>query len=400
LSSSPQPRIFTLPGNAGTAQIGTNLDISLDDTDAIVEVAREYAIDLTVVGPEGPLCAGVVDAFRDAGLLIFGPTQQGARLEGDKAFAKELMRRAQVPTAEARVFEDYDSARTFVATRDTGLVVKASGLAAGKGVMVCAEPAEALLALEQIMLERRFGDAGRKVIVEEVLSGAEISVHALVGGDTIYVLDTSRDYKRAADGDTGPNTGGMGAISPAPGVEDSTLRQIESQILVPIVDALKGEGIDYSGTLYAGVMLTPAGPKVLEFNCRFGDPETQALVPRMRCDLLDVLTKCAQGRTNEIEIEWKPGYSVCVVIASEGYPGKCRTGDVIRGIDEAAAIEQVRVYHAGTARGTGGTITDGGRVLGITATGPDVKVARSRAYQAAGTVRFSGMWYRRDIGAG
>jgi phosphoribosylamine--glycine ligase len=389
--------LYNLPGNAGTAVLGTNVPGDPGDIEATMKKAKDLRIDLTVVGPEAPLCAGIVDAFYEQGLKVFGPTKDAARIEGDKAYAKQLMRRALVPTAEARIFDDFEAAKTYVATRDSALVVKASGLAAGKGVIVCDDPADALLALERIMLEKEFGDAGKTVIVEEKLAGPEISALALVDDTTIYILETARDHKRIGDGDTGPNTGGMGACSPAPGATDDLLDRVQSEIFVPIVDAMRGEGITYRGVLYAGLMLTAAGPKVLEFNCRFGDPETQVILPRIRSDVLELLDACANGRLADAEIDWDPRAAVCVVMSAAGYPGSYKKGQPITGLEDAAALADVTVFQAGTARIDKKIVTHGGRVLGVTGLGSDTNVARAKAYQGVERIRFEGAYYRKDV---
>jgi phosphoribosylamine--glycine ligase len=389
--------LHVLPGNAGTAEVGRNHPGDPTDAPAVIELARQIRADLVVIGPEAPLCAGIADALAAEGIRVFGPTASAARIEGDKAYAKELMRRARVPTAEGRIFEKFRAAHTYVATRDTGLVVKASGLAAGKGVIVCDEPSEALLALERIMVKRCFGDAGNTVVVEERLTGPEVSVLALVDGHTIYVLETAQDYKRLGAGDTGPNTGGMGAVSPSPNVDATLLDRIQADVLVPIVDALRGDGAPYRGVLYAGLMLTAAGPKVLEFNCRFGDPEAQAVLPRLRTDLLGVLSACADGRLADVELDWDPRPAVTVVLASGGYPGKYATGQRITGLDAATAREDVNVFHAGTTLSDGQVVTSGGRVLAVTALGDDVADARGKAYAAADLIDFTGVTRREDI---
>lgn len=390
-------RLFVLPGNAGTAPLGRNLDGDLADLDGLVAIAQEHRIDLTVVGPEAPLCAGVVDRFTDEGLRIFGPRRAAARLEGNKAYAKELMNRALVPTATARTFEDFDSAKTYVATRDCALVVKASGLAAGKGVIICDEPADAILALERIMLEGRFGDAGKTVLVEERLTGPEISVLALVDGNTIYLLETAQDFKKIGAGDTGLNTGGMGAVSPAPAATDDILERVQTEVFVPVVDALRADGVTYRGVLYAGLILTAAGPKVLEFNCRFGDPEAQVILPRIRSDFLELLDACTTGRLHEASIDWDPRCAVCVVMASGGYPGAYEKGKTITGLAEADGLTDVIVYHAGTATAGDRVVTAGGRVLGVAALGPDVAAARTRTYEAVERITFEGAYSRPDI---
>ena len=390
-------QVFCAPGNGGTEAVAQNVSLVPEALKDLASFAAEQRIDLTVVGPEAPLCAGIVDRFQAAGLPIFGPTQAAARLEGDKAFAKRLMRESLVPTAEARTFDRYQDARTYVATRDTPQVVKAAGLAAGKGVIVCDDPADALLALERIMVERQFGDAGRTVVVEEKLKGPELSVLAVVDGHTLYVLEPSQDHKPVGEGDTGPNTGGMGAYSPAPAATEAMMDRIDREILVPIVNALEREGAPYQGLLYAGLMLTAGGPKVLEFNCRFGDPEAQAVLPRLESDLFELLHATVHQKLEEIELKWDPRPAVCVVMASQGYPGAYEKGKEIRGIETAEAAAGVTVYHAGTKRVDGRLVTSGGRVLGVTALGDDLAAAQRRAYEAVDCISFEGAFCRRDI---
>lgn len=397
VNSARVDQVLCVPGNAGTDLIAENIQASPDDHDALIALARERSVDFTVVGPEAPLCAGIVDRFESAGLRIFGPTAAAARLEGDKAYAKGLMKLAHVPTAEARIFERYDEARAYVASRDTGVVVKAAGLAAGKGVSVCEDPADALLALERVMLDRAFGDAGETVVVEELLKGEELSLLALVDGQTIYVLESAQDHKPVGDGDTGPNTGGMGAYSPASIATPEVLSKVEREVLVPIVDALRNDGAPYRGVLYAGLMLTPAGPKVLEFNCRFGDPESQAILMRLESDLFDMLEAVVDGRLAEVDIRWNPNPAVCVIMASQGYPGKYEKGKVIEGLDKTASMEDVYVFHSGTSRVEHLTVTGGGRVLGVTALGSDVADAKARAYAAVEAIHFENAYYRKDI---
>lgn len=394
--SSKLDRLYAAPGNAGTAQLGENLSVEPSDLDELLRIAQSHQVDLTIVGPEAPLCAGVVDRFRAEGMKIFGPTADAARLEGDKAFAKHLMRRALVPTADARAFDDYEAAKEYIATRDCALVVKASGLAAGKGVIVCDEPSEAILAAERMMVDGQFGDAGRTILVEERLTGPEVSVFALVDGAAIYVLDTAQDYKRIGDNDSGPNTGGMGAVSPAAGVDSTLLDKVERDILVPIVDALRAEGISYQGVLYAGLMLTAAGPKVLEFNCRFGDPEAQVLLPRIESDLLEVFDACCDGRLAEQNIRFDAGCAVTVVMASAGYPGKYQTDCPIVGIEQAES-GGAQVFLAGAEATGEGLRTAGGRVLAVTGRGADRHQAREKAYLGVGCIKFEGAYYRRDI---
>ena len=397
-------KVFCVPGNAGTAAIAQNIapdgdgTVDADNHDALVALAREHAIDLTVVGPEGPLCAGLVDRFQREGLRIFGPTAAAARIEGDKAYAKSLMKLAKVPTAEARIFDRFEDAEVYVNSRTEGMVVKAAGLAAGKGVIVCPEPADAIAALEMMMVERKFGDAGNTVIVEELLKGEELSVFALVDGRTIYMLESSQDHKAVGEGDTGPNTGGMGAYSPAPIATPEVVRIVERDVFVPIVDAMRNDGAEYKGLLSFGIMVTPGGVKVLEFNCRFGDPETQVIIPRLASDLFDMLEAVVDGRLGDIDIRWNPNPAVCVVMASDGYPGAYEKGKVIEGLDEAAALPDTVVFHAGTKSLENLTLTNGGRVLGVTATGETIADAQRRAYDAVKRIRFENALYRRDIG--
>ncbi|RMF71321.1 MAG: phosphoribosylamine--glycine ligase [Planctomycetota bacterium] len=391
-------RLFILPGNAGTALLGTNVPGDASDIRLALEVARREAIDLTIVGPEDPLAAGIVDAFEDAGLRIFGPNRAAARLESDKAFAKTLLRRHAIPTAEGKVFDDFDAARQYISTRDYALVVKASGLAKGKGAIVCDDPADAILAAEAMLVERRFGDAGARIVVEERLVGREVSVLALVDGRTIYLLEPAQDHKRLGDGDTGPNTGGMGAFSPSDAIDAATMSAIESQILVPTLNALLTEEIHFRGVLYAGLMLTPGGPKVLEYNCRFGDPETQVQLPRLQSDVLDVFDRAARGELDTVELRWDPRHALCVVMAAAGYPQSARGGDEIRGLPEPSRRDDLYVFHAGTQRADGRVVTAGGRVLGVTALGATRAAARALAYETVERIHFDGAQYRTDIG--
>jgi phosphoribosylamine--glycine ligase len=399
LSRSPElRRLFILPGNAGTANLGTNIPGEVCDISLALSVARREKIDLTVVGPEDPLAAGLVDAFQEAGLRVFGPSRAAARLESDKTFAKHMMRQHAIPTAEWREFSDYGAARRYIATRDEPLVVKAAGLARGKGAIVCEDPADAILAAERILKDRVFGAAGEKIVVEERLNGREVSVLALVEGHTIYVLEPVRDYKRLRDADQGPNTGGMGSCCPAQTISEAVMQQIEEQILVPIVDGLVRAGIRYCGVLYAGLMLTPGGPKVLEFNCRFGDPETQALLVRLRSDLLAVLEATVSGQLESLRLEWDPRCALCVVMAAPGYPDQVRTGLPIRGLPQTAGRDDLVVFHAGTRLADGQLITAGGRVLGVTGLGADLAETRKIVYDAVRGIDFEGAQYRTDLG--
>ncbi|MCK4850125.1 MAG: phosphoribosylamine--glycine ligase [Phycisphaerae bacterium] len=390
-------QLFCAPGNPGTAELAENVALGADDITELLKFAKGESIDLTVVGPEAPLAEGIVDAFAAQGLSIFGPSGEAAKIEADKAFCKQLLRSASVPTAEARIFDDLDAARKYISSRDEALVVKASGLAAGKGVFLCSEPKEALAAAQKIMAEEAFGDSGRTIVVEEMLKGQEASILALVDGTNIYVLESSQDHKAIGDGDTGPNTGGMGAYSPAPVVSEEVMAQVVSDMLVPTVDAMNRRGTPYRGLLYAGIMITPAGPKLLEYNCRFGDPETQPLMLRLKSDLLAALLAVCRGELDKVDLEWDPRPAVCVVMASGGYPGAYEKGKVIEGIDQADKLADTVVFHAGTAMVDGKLVTSGGRVLGVTALGDDIAQAKARAYEAVSKINFEGAYYRRDI---
>ncbi len=392
----------TNPENPGLAALGRPVDAPIDIR-APFQIQRfcdKNRIGLVVIGPEEPLAAGLADVLAAPGRAVFGPTAAGARLEADKAWAKQLMRAASVPMADGRTFTDPAAAKMYIETREDPPVVKASGLAKGKGVIVPQTMAEALDAIDRIMIKREFGDAGRSVVVEERLEGHEASVLALVDGRTIYVLEACQDHKRLGDNDTGPNTGGMGVYCPGGITDDATIAQVQAEVLVPTLDALRCDGVDFRGVLYAGLMITPGGPKVLEFNTRFGDPECQALMARFDADLLEVLLATATRRLDEVEINWKPAASCCVVIASEGYPVNPRTGVPIEGIDAAAAVPGVQVFHAGTKRdATGAIVTAGGRVLNVVGAGDSLAEARALAYRAADLIRFTGKVMRRDIGA-
>ena len=397
LARSPRLRkLFILPGNAGTARCGTNIPGQATDIKLALEVARREAIDLTVVGPEDPLAVGIVDEFEAAGRRIFGPRAAAARLEADKAFAKQLMKQFAVPTAEARVFSDYELARQYIATRDEPVVVKAAGLAKGKGVIVCDDPADALLAAEQMLVERVFGAAGATIVVEERLLGREASVLAIVDGQTAWLLEPAQDHKRLRDSDQGPNTGGMGAYSPTPAVDENVLQQVQKQILVPMLDGLTRADVHYRGVLYIGLMLTSAGPKVLEFNCRFGDPETQAILLRLRGDLLDVLDAAVDGRLADANLRWDPRPALCLVMAAAGYPDKPQVGVPITALP--ADTDDLVVFHAGTQRDGDRVVTAGGRVLGVTALGDTLADARRKAYAAVERIHFEGAQYRTDLG--
>ena len=394
-----RPTLFCAPGNAGTAALGTNLDIAASASAALLKWAQKARPDLTVVGPEAPLCAGLVDEFQAAGLRVFGPNQAAAQLEGSKVFAKEIMQTAGVPTASAATFTDAAQARAYLQTASLPLVIKADGLAAGKGVIVCSTRAQAAEAIHQAMEAETFGAAGRRVLIEEFLEGEEVSVLAMVDGEHILWLPSAQDHKRALDGDQGPNTGGMGAYSPAPMETPAFMRHIQELIFEPLLKELQRRHIQYRGILYAGLMMTPAGPKVLEFNCRFGDPETQAILPRLSADLIPVMEACIDGSLPAGYIACRPEPCVCVVMAAQGYPAAYRRGDVIEGLAQAAALPDTLVFHAGTRREQEQVITAGGRVLGVTAQGHSLAAAAQGAYRAVASIKFAGAQYRRDIAA-
>jgi len=392
-------RVFVAPGNAGTARDAENVDLDPTDFPRLIKFAQQNGVELTVVGPEMPLTLGIVDAFQAEKLPVFGPSRAAAELEGSKVFCKNLLRHADVPTADYRVFRDADRAVNYLKSRDEGpLVVKADGLAAGKGVVVCETRAEALEAVDRIARQREFGEAGDQIVFEERLVGEEASVLAITDGRTIVTLPPAQDHKPAHDGDEGPNTGGMGAYSPTPIVDDATLSWVEEQVLVPTVHAMKRSRRPFRGVLYAGLMLTPQGPRVLEYNVRFGDPECQPLLMRLKSDLAALFLATVEGRLDEIEpLEWDPRPAVCVVMASEGYPGHYERGFPIRGLEEAEKIPDVKVFHAGTATVDGATVTNGGRVLGITAIGNSISAAKLQAYTAVKAIRWRGAWCRKDI---
>jgi len=390
-------KLYIAPGNPGTAASGENIDIGDSDIAGLVKFAKGQQVDLVVVGPEDPLAMGLVDAVNESGIKAFGPEQGAAALEADKGFAKKVMHANAVPMAEGRTFEDFQDAKAYIASRETALVVKATGLAKGKGVFVCDDPADAILAAEKIMNERIFGDAGNSIIVEEKLIGEEASILAFVDGRNIYVMESSQDHKPIGDGDTGPNTGGMGAYSPAPVVTDKIMSQIEREVLVPVVDGMNRNGTPYRGLLYAGVMVTAGGVKVLEFNARFGDPETQPILMRLQSDLLEVMLAVCDGKLDEITLKWDPRPAVCVVMASGGYPDSYEKGKEIIGIENAEKLGDVKVFHAGTKMQDGKLVNSGGRVLGVTAVGATVAEAQKKAYAAVDCIEWEGAYYRKDI---
>jgi phosphoribosylamine--glycine ligase len=398
LKQSPAvDRIFCAPGNAGTASIADNVAIPATDLLQLRDLARQNDVDLTVVGPDDPLAMGIVDLFTAEKLRIFGPTKSAARLESSKIFAKELMRARKIPTADARTFSDSEEALRYCEQLKFPVVIKADGLALGKGVIIASDSQAAKATISAMMNERRFGEAGRRIVIEEFLRGTECSLHALVDGKNYRLLESARDHKRVFDGDQGPNTGGMGAFSPANNWNAQLQSELEKEIMQPLLDGLAKEGVIYCGLLYPGLMITTDGSRVLEFNCRFGDPETQALLPRMKSDLVPLLEATIDGKIDKHSIEWDERASVTVVLASGGYPGNYETGKKISGLDEAAKLEDVQVFHAGTKKIGGETVTAGGRVLAVTALGPTIASARKRAYEAVPRIHFDGCHYRRDI---
>jgi len=402
LKQSPRAdKVFCAPGNAGTAVDGINVPIDPTEFEKLARFCKREAIGLAIVGPEEPIALGLTDHLRKHGIKVFGPSKEAGRIESSKVFSKQLMRHADVPTADFRIFDHPEPARTYAETRDYPVVVKADGLAAGKGVIVCKDIPESKKAIERIMVKDEFGSkAGRQIVIEKRLDGEEVSILALVSGRAILPLPPCQDHKAAHDGDTGPNTGGMGAYCPAPVGTPELLKLAESEVFVPIVHAMKRARYPFSGVLFAGIMLTNQGPRVLEFNCRFGDPETQTILMRLKTDLLDLLEAVADERLSEFgddKLEWDPRPSVCVVMCSGGYPGKYETGKVIQGLDAAAKLKDVKVFHAGTAVGHDRIVTDGGRVLAVTALGDDLAKAKAKAYEAVKLISFPGAFYRTDI---
>lgn len=398
ISQSPRVKeIYCAPGNAGIGELARCINIPAENIDELVEFALKNKIDLTVVGPEVPLTLGIVDKFVANGLKIFGPTQRAAEIEGSKAFSKELMAKYQIPTAKYQVFTGVQQAKDFIKELGVPCVVKADGLAAGKGVMVCLTLEEALKAVDDILIENKFGKAGSKVVVEEFLEGQEVSMLAFTDGKTVIPMVSAQDHKRVFDNDQGPNTGGMGAYSPAPVYTTQIHETVEKDILRATIDAMGGEGRPFKGVLYAGLMLTENGPKVLEFNARFGDPETQVVLPRLKTDIVDIMEAVVAGELDKINVEWYEEAAVCVVMASGGYPEGYEKGKVITGLEKVP--EDVLVFHAGTKKDKGQIVTNGGRVLGVTALGKDLQGAINKAYQGVEKIDFAGMHYRKDIGA-
>jgi phosphoribosylamine--glycine ligase len=401
IAASPlATEVLCAPGNAGTAKVARNVAVAASDLAGLVELARSEAVELVVVGPEEPLCAGLADRLRAAGIPVFGPGAAGARLEGSKIHAKEFLVRHKIPTAAWRRFDRSGAAKSYLeGSSSWPQVIKADGLAGGKGVFIVEGPREGCTAVDALMEERRLGEAGSALVIEEHLSGDEVSVMAITDGEALLVLEPVMDHKQVGEGDSGPNTGGMGVVSPVAQLSRRALRQIEQHVLLPTLHGLRREDVAFSGALFVGLILTESGPRVLEYNCRFGDPEVQACLRRMKGDLLPYLVATARGTLAELEgPEWDPRACVGVVAASEGYPGEYRRGDPIRGLEEAEALPEVVVFHGGTRATPRGPVTDGGRVLCVTALGEDVAQARERAYAACERVSWDGRFFRRDIG--
>ncbi len=395
--SKKAEKIFVAPGNGGIAELAEIVPIAVDDLTGLADFAEKNRIDLTVVGPELPLTLGIVDIFEERGLKIFGPNKEAAEIEGSKAFAKNFMDKYHIPTARFKVFSSHLEAMDFTTSASYPLVIKADGLAAGKGAVIVNDPDEAKSQIEEIMVKMVFGEAGSRVLIEEFLTGEEVTVMALTDGERVIPMVSSQDHKRIGDGDTGLNTGGMGAYAPTSIVNEKMLRQITDEILEPTVRGLAEQGRKYTGVLYTGLMITDRGPKVLEYNCRFGDPETQAVLPLLESDLAQIFSDIADGYLNIDEIKWKDAHAACVVLASKGYPAASEKGMSIKGLDKLNSNNCV-VFHAGTARSGNQYITDGGRVLGVTAVDKTLSGALARAYDAINGIHFGGMQYRRDIG--
>jgi len=409
VQSKSVDKIFCAPGNAGIDRIAeclpagqAGVDIKVEDVAKLLEFAKKEKIGLTVVGPEAALAVGIVDEFTRAGLKIFGPNKKASQIEASKIFAKELMAKYKVPTADFKIFDNAASAKKYIQGRGAPCVIKADGLAAGKGVMVAKTISEAEAAVDLILEKNAFGSAGSRIIIEDCLEGQEASILVLTDSKTVIPLVSSQDHKRVFDGDLGPNTGGMGAYSPAPVVTEAIFKEILDKIIYRTIDGLAKEGIEYRGILYAGVMLTKDGPQALEFNARFGDPETEAILPRLRSDLLEVMLSASSGQLNKIiksgGLSWDPRSCVCVVCASGGYPGDYAKGKVITGLEAAAKLNDVMVFHAGTKKAQDKILTNGGRVLAVTGLGNTIKEAIEKSYQATGKISFEGMHYRKDIG--
>ncbi|MDH4099230.1 MAG: phosphoribosylamine--glycine ligase [Nitrospirota bacterium] len=399
LSQSPKAsKIYCAPGNAGIASVAECVNIKVDDIQGLLAFAKGNGIDLTIVGPELPLTLGVVDLFEQAGLRVFGPSKAAAQLEGSKAFAKGIMEKYSVPTARYGQFSDVRAAEDFLSTLKPPYVIKADGLAAGKGVIITDDIEQAAEVLDLFMIHGTMGDGGRKVVIEEFLEGEEASLLAFCDGEHVVPMVAVQDHKRIFDNDLGPNTGGMGTYSPAPVVTPEVAEKALREILIPTVKGMAAEGMPYKGILYAGLMIHEGQPKTVEFNCRFGDPETQVLMMRLDTDLVEIVDAAIDGRLDTLDVQWKPDAATCVVMAAGGYPEAYEKGKVIEGLNNVAAMDDAVVFHAGTADNGGKVVTSGGRVLGVTALGGDIRDSIDRAYEAVGKIQFEGMQYRKDIG--
>ena len=399
VSKSPKvDKIYCAPGNAGIAEIAECVDIQVMDFEEIARFAKRIKADLVIVGPDDPLAAGIVDVLEGYGLKVFGPEGKAAILEGSKAFSKDLMKKYNIPTAAYEIFDDADKALEYLESAKFPIVLKADGLALGKGVLICNTLDEARAGVKEIMLDRKFGIAGNRMVIEEYMTGREVSVLTFCDGKTIKVMSSAQDHKRAGDGDTGLNTGGMGTFSPSPFYTSKTDEFCRKNIYKPTVEAMASEGRPFKGVIFFGLMLTDDGPKVLEFNARFGDPEAQVVLPRMKNDIIDVMLACVDGTLGKIKLEFEDNAAVCVMLASDGYPGKYERGFVINGLDAFKDKEGYYVFHSGTKKTGKGIVTNGGRVLGVTAKGSDLKDARKRAYEAVDWIDFDNKYYRHDIG--
>lgn len=398
IAQHPDTEVYVAPGNIGMVDVATLVNIKVDDIAGLVDFAKAEGIDLTVVGPELPLTLGIVDAFQEAGLACFGPNKAAAKLEGSKAFSKELMKKYGIPTAAFDTFTDVDKAKAFVDEIGVPCVVKADGLAAGKGVIICMTREEADKAIEDMLTDHAFGDASATIVIEEYMVGPEVSVLAFADGKTVLPMVSAQDHKRIFDGDKGPNTGGMGAYSPAPVYTEALSAEVNKTIIEPTIAAMAAEGTPFTGILYTGLMLTEKGPRVLEYNVRFGDPETQPIMVRMKSDIVELFQACVDGKLDEATLEWHDEAAVCVIMASGGYPASSEKGVPIHGLDDIAAEEAI-VFHSGTAEKDGEIVTNGGRVLGVTAKDATIKGAIDKAYAAVEKINFDHMQFRRDIGA-
>ncbi len=391
-------KIYAAPGNAGIAELAECVDISVMDAEKLVAFAKEKGVDFTIIGPDDPLVAGVADAFTEAGMKVFGPSKKAAILEGSKAFSKDLMKKYNIPSAAYETFDNADAAIEYLETAKMPIVLKADGLALGKGVLICNNLDEAKAGVKTLMLDKQFGSAGDRIVIEEFMTGREVSVLCFCDGTHIKPMTSAQDHKRAKDGDQGLNTGGMGTFSPSPFYTDDVDKFCKEHIYQATMDAMKAEGRDFTGVMFCGLMLTEDGPKVLEYNARFGDPETQVVLPRMKNDIIDVMEACVDGRLSDIELEFEDNAAVCVVLASDGYPESYEKGKVIEGLERFDGVDGYYCFHAGTKLSDGRIVTNGGRVLGITATGENLKKARANAYAATEWISFENKYMRHDIG--